>query len=676
MSSLSTLTASTVASSDPDAAPAYRCQTIDALNQLDTIAESWRTLGDQQAGPMEQFEWAAACTTQPINPVRIRIAAVHRGTSLAAVAALGVQRLRGVPRRVLLGVQEHYEPTEFLADDVSSLRELAGFLARDTRPFVIGRIPAQSPTVCSLKKAFAGRGLIFEREEAGSPYLPLDDSWCQPEQHLSSRRRGDLRRARRRAEQRGELTAEVIIPSMENLNPLLDEAFHVEQQSWKGEAQTALTCDPIRGDFFRKYAANLCRQESLRLCFLRIDGRPIAMQIGVVASDRFWLLKIGYDAEFSHCSPGVLLVRESIAHAARAGLTGYEFLGRLESWIEIWNPQVRECKSLRIYPISLSGGTALIADSAASSAVRMKQRYRDVARKLRSGINVFVLPIVKRAARGYIAGDTLADAERVQRRLVSQSVLTTIGFWDAEGQSSREVADQYLAGLDLLGSDEHDGYLSIKLPALQFSAKHVNAVVDRARTVDRRIHFDALAPDIADRMKSVVGEIVSSAPDLRVGYTLPGRWRRSEQDADWVADNSLFVRVVKGQWADPEDPDRDLREGFLNVIDRLAGRAHHVSVATHDIPLAAEAIRRLRQQGTACDMELLFGLPQTKSMRQARKLGLPVRVYVPYGAAYLPYAVERLRKNPHVLFWLCKDFLSNFTTTFSPPQRSTSSKAR
>jgi proline dehydrogenase len=122
-------------------------------------------------------------------------------------------------------------------------------------------------------------------------------------------------------------------------------------------------------------------------------------------------------------------------------------------------------------------------------------------------------------------------------------------------------------------------------------------------------------------------------------------------------DRGLAVRVVKGQWPDPADPHRDPRAGLLEVVDRLAGRGRHVRVASHDVPLAAEAVRRLRRAGTPCELELLYGMPLTRSLRWADASGVPVRIYVPYGRGYTPYAVAQLRRNPRLLWRLLRELV-------------------
>src|SRR5207247_2008647 len=132
----------------------------------------------------------------------------------------------------------------------------------------------------------------------------------------------------------------------------------------------------------------------------------------------------------------------------------------------------------------------------------------------------------------------------------------------------------------------------------------------------------------------------------RIGVTLPGGWRRSLEDAELAIEHGLRVRVARGEWPDPGEPGLDAAAGCLALIDRLAGRAVHVSVATHDAELAREAVRRLAAADTPHDIELLLGLPFGPSVEVAGEAGLTVRVYVPYGYPSLRYGLRYLARNP------------------------------
>ena len=140
-----------------------------------------------------------------------------------------------------------------------------------------------------------------------------------------------------------------------------------------------------------------------------------------------------------------------------------------------------------------------------------------------------------------------------------------------------------------------------------------------------------------------------------LGIAIPGRWANSPALADRAVELGLRVRVVKGQWEDPADPDIDLKEGFLGVIDRLAGRCREVGVATHDVALASEAIRRLNAAGTPAEQELLFGLPMDASAQSARQAGLNTRIYIAYGEAWIPYSIRSALRHPRTMLTFLTD---------------------
>jgi proline dehydrogenase len=264
--------------------------------------------------------------------------------------------------------------------------------------------------------------------------------------------------------------------------------------------------------------------------------------------------------------------------------------------------------------------------------------------------------VAKHACKAYIAGPELTDAISTCRRLCGLGFGGTICFWNIEADSPRKIADACISALASLATEKMGCYLSVKLPPLNYDFALLNEVLEQARQKNTLVHFDSLQHETADRTFSVIAHAARSYPHL--GCTLPGRWLRSVTDADVAVDLGLHTRVVKGQWPDPQHAEIDPRQGFLNVIGQVAGRARSVAVATHDPELARSALERLRRAGTPCSLELLYGLPMKPLLKIAAELDVPVRVYVPYGHGWLPYSLTQARRNPRVFWWILRDLIT------------------
>lgn len=276
-------------------------------------------------------------------------------------------------------------------------------------------------------------------------------------------------------------------------------------------------------------------------------------------------------------------------------------------------------------------------------------------------------PIERRAAGAYLAGAELSAALETGDRIAARGYGVVLGFWNADGAEPEAVVAENLSAIDAIRPRGPDWYLSIKAPALAYSSELVGRIVQAAVPLGAIVHFDSHAPDTADQ--TIALAVQTREAHDQVGITIPGRWRRSIADAERAIESGLRVRLVKGEWPDPDEPDRDMREGFLAVLDRLAGRAAHVSVATHDAVLAGEAIGRLARSGTSRDVELLVGLPFDRVVAVAGTADLPVRVYVPYGHASLRYGLQYLRRNPRRIWWLARDLLLRRRRAGPPPRR-------
>lgn len=260
------------------------------------------------------------------------------------------------------------------------------------------------------------------------------------------------------------------------------------------------------------------------------------------------------------------------------------------------------------------------------------------------------------AGRAYVPGGELGDALVVTRRAAAAQMACTLGYFHSAGDSPTVVAEACRATVDAVADLAPKGYLSLKAPAFGYDFPMMAPVLASARDRGILVHFDSHEHSTAEPTLACVLQAVGLGG--AIGLTVPGRWRRSPDDAVRLAGLGLRLRVVKGEWADPGAPDRDARQGFLEVVEALAGQGGEVAVASHDAGLVRECLSRLRRAGTTCEVELLHGLPRRQVLAVAREFAVPVRLYVPFGIAWRPYALGKVAENPRMLAWFARDLLT------------------
>jgi CelD/BcsL family acetyltransferase involved in cellulose biosynthesis len=331
------------------------------------------------SSPMQSHIWNLSCAESFSDGNPVLVTVQRRGKTVALAPLF---RPHGEKRLVFLG-QGLFEPTLLSYADNESCHALAKALLALKDPIFLRDVDASSPMLEALQKACRNeKRICVTRPMPSHPWLQLDESWQRPEEHLNSGRRSDLRRARRNAEKIGPISFRNITPAADQLEEVLTEVFRVESANWKGEAGSGLAYDPVIQGFYRRFSQLACAQGILRILLMKCGDQTAAVQLGVDYKNRFWLLKMGYDQNFSRCSPGELLIVESLRLAAERGMEAYEFTGTPESWTQKWTNTAHISASVRIYAEGMRGLIGVAAETTKIAARRAAEMLRSTNARL------------------------------------------------------------------------------------------------------------------------------------------------------------------------------------------------------------------------------------------------------------------------------------------------------
>jgi CelD/BcsL family acetyltransferase involved in cellulose biosynthesis len=337
---------------------------ISSRREIEALAHEWDTLAASTGLPMLSHAWVLSCAESLYTEDQLQIITVRAGGVLAGVAPLVARQAAGITRLELIGSSHLFEPSGFLYDTDSTLDVLARAIVNTRRPIVLARIPTDSPIGARLQSAARGRGVTFVKPGADTLAVPISCGWNEYLASMSSRQRYDLKRARRRAEESGTVAVRILSPRPEDVAGMFDELVRVESSGWKARNGSSLTHRQHLRHFFLNYATRASQSGVTRFAFLDVNDRPIAAQLMVEYSERLWILKIGYDEAWSRCSPGWLLIAETMRYAFERNLKSYEFLGSDEPWLHRWDTDDRRCSTVIGYPFTLRGLYGFAADTA------------------------------------------------------------------------------------------------------------------------------------------------------------------------------------------------------------------------------------------------------------------------------------------------------------------------
>jgi proline dehydrogenase len=270
-------------------------------------------------------------------------------------------------------------------------------------------------------------------------------------------------------------------------------------------------------------------------------------------------------------------------------------------------------------------------------------------------------PLTRRLVRRFVAGEVLADAVAVTRRLAAQGLSVTV---DHLGEDTRDAADARAAVLvhrALIARIASEGLathaeVSLKLSALgqevdeELAFENAREVCRVAAEAGITVTLDMEDHTTTDSTLRLGARLRAEHP--ATGLVIQASLRRSEDDCRALAHPGSRVRLCKGAYQEVAalawQRRNDVRLAYLHCLRILLEGGAIPLIATHDPALIAACHRLMAATGHGGvhhEHQMLFGVRSDEQARLAA-VGEEVRVYVPFGERWYPYLMRRMAERP------------------------------
>lgn len=181
------------------------------------------------------------------------------------------------------------------------------------KPFILDFIREDSPSFAILQE-MGGQS----KQTDTAPFLSLPGDCDTYLSALDRKDRHELRRKLRRLEEAGAFKV-----CYEGEPSDVEEFFRLMSLS-AVEKEHFLTSQ-IK-EFFKDILNHYWEKKMLELCFLKIEGKNIAVAMGFKYRNEFLLYNSGYDPAYNTLAPGLLMVAFTIKHSIEEKMKRYDFL--------------------------------------------------------------------------------------------------------------------------------------------------------------------------------------------------------------------------------------------------------------------------------------------------------------------------------------------------------------
>jgi proline dehydrogenase len=279
--------------------------------------------------------------------------------------------------------------------------------------------------------------------------------------------------------------------------------------------------------------------------------------------------------------------------------------------------------------------------------------------------------VARRVALRFVAGETLDEAVSATKALNARNLSASLDYLGESvkrAEDTEEVVQTYRELLKRIHEQGLKASVSLKLThfGLDISEElcqtNLRRVLTDAKQFGISVTIDMENTPYTDITLRIYRTMRDEYDFDNVGTVIQAYLYRSEADMQALGSEGAHIRLCKGAYLEspehrlPNKPDVD--SNYVKILRQYLQTPGYLCIATHDekmIQAGEAAVKEFKS--TRYEFQMLYGIRSARQEELAAA-GYPVRVYVPFGAAWYPYFMRRLAERPANVWFFAKGFFS------------------
>lgn len=267
-------------------------------------------------------------------------------------------------------------------------------------------------------------------------------------------------------------------------------------------------------------------------------------------------------------------------------------------------------------------------------------------------------------AKRFIAGYNFDSAKPKIQYLIDNGYEVSIdylGEFSKDAKDCQDAVGQYIKITNFYKNQKID--ISIKPSQLgilidsELCTVYLDKVSELAKSHGHSIRLDMEDSRVTEATRNMA--MLLNRKYGNVGVAIQANLRRTKKDLPSLINERVSVRLVKGAYKENKEvalqQEEDIELAFFNYSADLLAASKHTcedsrpAIGSHDEELLEDILEMYPDISSAVDFEFLYGV-RRDLQKKFKEEGKKVRIYVPFGANWLPYTTRRLKEWKNLKF--------------------------